>query len=485
MKQGFNKTGLATKPPRMIAAFQAISTRFLPFADVATADLPLLRLLRLSLFQVSVAIATVLLTGTLNRVMIVELGVPTSFVALMIAIPVLAAPARLLIGHRSDNFKSVLGWRRVPYIWLGTMTQFGGLAIMPFALLLMQSHTLGPDFVGPLSAMIAFLITGIGMHMTQTAGLALATDLAAEESRPRVVALMYVMLLIGMVGAAFVFGQLLQDYSPLRLIQVVQGCAVATVLINVVCLWKQEPRNKLASHPDRKLVRLSDALAVYRSNEDFKRLMTAVGVGAAGFAMQDVLLEPYGGEILGLSVSQTTMLTAISAGAAILGFYVASRVMAKGRDMHAMAGIGMLVGIAGFSCVVFAEPFQSPELFRIGTAFIGFGGGLFGVGTMLAAMRLGRLCDNGIAIGAWGAVQATAAGLGIALGGLIRDGVNSAVGIVADQAMSAPLAGYAVVYHIEIALLFAGLIAIGPLVGRDRYLKPEHPAPFGLAELPG
>ena len=52
-------------------------TRFLPFADAATAELPLGRLLRLSLFQVSVGMAMVLLNGTLNRVMIVELGVPT------------------------------------------------------------------------------------------------------------------------------------------------------------------------------------------------------------------------------------------------------------------------------------------------------------------------------------------------------------------------------------------------------------------------
>ena len=475
----------ATKTPRIIVAFQAISMRYLPFADAATVDLPLLRLLRLSLFQVSVAIATVLLTGTLNRVMVVELGVPTSFVALMIAIPVLAAPMRVLIGHRSDNYKSVLGWRRVPYIWLGTLTQFGGLAIMPFALLLMHSHTLGPAFIGPCAAMVAFLITGLGMHMTQTAGLALATDLAPEESRPRVVALMYVMLLVGMVASALVFGQLLQEFSPLRLIQVVQGCAVATILINVICLWKQEPRNKIASDPNRKLVSFADALQAYRNNPDFKRLMMTVGLGAAGFAMQDVLLEPYGGEILGLSVSQTTMLTAISAGAAIIGFALAAKLMAKGKDMHAMAGFGMLVGVVGFSAVIFAEPFQSPSLFRIGTAFIGFGGGLFGVGTMLSAMRLGKLSDNGIAIGAWGAVQATAAGIGIAFGGLIRDGVNSAVGVVADQALSAPLAGYAVVYHIEIALLFAGIIAIGPLVGRDRFLKPEHPAQFGLAEFPG
>ena len=50
---------------------------FLPFADAATPDLPLGRLLRLSLFQVSVGMAMALLNGTLNRVMIVELGVAT------------------------------------------------------------------------------------------------------------------------------------------------------------------------------------------------------------------------------------------------------------------------------------------------------------------------------------------------------------------------------------------------------------------------
>jgi BCD family chlorophyll transporter-like MFS transporter len=88
--------------------------RFLPFADVATHDLPLSRLLRLSLFQVSVGMALVLLVGTLNRVMIVELKVPAALVALMVALPVLYAPMRALIGFRSDTHRSALGWRRVP-----------------------------------------------------------------------------------------------------------------------------------------------------------------------------------------------------------------------------------------------------------------------------------------------------------------------------------------------------------------------------------
>mgnify|MGYP005686451467 CR=1 FL=1 len=56
----------------------SFTKKLLPFSDAASADLPLGQLLRLSLFQISVGMATVLLLGTLNRVMIVELGVPAT-----------------------------------------------------------------------------------------------------------------------------------------------------------------------------------------------------------------------------------------------------------------------------------------------------------------------------------------------------------------------------------------------------------------------
>ena len=105
---------------KLIQGWSELGPRFLPFADAASADLPLSRLLRLSLFQVSVGMALVLLVGTLNRVMIVELHVPASIVSVMISLPILFAPFRALIGFRSDNHKSALGWRRVPYIWMGT-----------------------------------------------------------------------------------------------------------------------------------------------------------------------------------------------------------------------------------------------------------------------------------------------------------------------------------------------------------------------------
>ncbi len=166
--------------------FKSLTLRMLPFADAASEGLPLSQLLRLSLFQVSVGMASVMLLGTLNRVMIVELSVPAMIVALMIALPVLSAPFRALLGFKSDNHRSAIGWKRIPYLWFGSMWQFGGLAIMPMGLVLFNgTAALNVPWAAELGAGVAFLLTGIGMHMTQTAGLALAADRASDETRPQ------------------------------------------------------------------------------------------------------------------------------------------------------------------------------------------------------------------------------------------------------------------------------------------------------------
>jgi len=215
--------------------------------------------------------------------------------------------------------------------------------------------------------------------------------------------------------------------------------------------------------------------------------LVAVGIGTAAFNMQDIILEPYGGEILHLPVGATTTLTAMMALGALAAFAVAARALGKGNSPHKLAAVGVLVGLFAFSCVIFAEPLMSPALFRLGATSIGFGAGLFSVGTLTAAMNLENDGLNGLALGAWGAVQASCAGLAIAAGGAIRDIVsNLATHGAFGSALSSPATGYSFVYHIEIYLLFATLIAIGPLVKSPR--RAPHAAPtgkFGLAELPG
>ncbi|MFN3961281.1 MAG: PucC family protein, partial [Parvularculaceae bacterium] len=216
--------------------------------------------------------------GTLNRVMILEMSVPAWLVSVMVGLPLLFAPFRALIGHRSDMHRSLLGWRRVPYIWMGTLLQFGGLAIMPFALIVLSGDTHGPAFLGHAGAALAFLLVGVGLHTTQTAGLALATDLAPPGSRPRVVALLYVMLLAGMVLASLVFGTLLDQFSQIRLIQVIQGAGLATMLLNMVALWKQEARNPALTDPARPRPDFAMAWRRFIAQPDAVRFLITVGL---------------------------------------------------------------------------------------------------------------------------------------------------------------------------------------------------------------
>jgi BCD family chlorophyll transporter-like MFS transporter len=441
----------------MMRAWAGLGAKYLPFADAASEDVPLERLLRLSLFQVSAGMTLVLLVGTLNRVMIVELGVPASLVSVMLAIPLIAAPFRALIGFKSDTHRSALGWKRVPFIYKGTMVQFGGLAMMPFALLVLaqQGHAAEvPPIVGQVAAGLAFLLVGTGLHITQTVGLALATDLTPPEKQPNVVGLMYVALLAGSIVSALIFGALLADFSNGRLVQVIQGAGVATVVLNGIAVWKQEARGQSrprhAAAPDPTF---QQSWASFMAGDKALARLVAVGVGTLAFSMQDVMLEPYGGQVLGLAVSRTTLLTAAMAAGGLIGFSLASYVLSRGFDAFRMASLGAMLGVPAFVLIILAAPLLSPLLFALGTFLIGFGAGLFGHGTLTATMNNAPPDQRGLALGAWGAVQATAAGIGVALGGIIRDTLSAMDG-------ASRLTPYLAVYMLEVILLIAAIVTM-------------------------
>ena len=453
---------------RLISFWSSLGSRYLPFADLATPDLPLGRLIRLSLFQVSVGLTLVLLVGTLNRVMIVEMDVPAAVVAVMLALPLLFAPFRALIGHRSDTHRCELGWRRAPFIWKGTLLQFGGFAIMPFALLVLagmgESHNY-PAILGYSSTALAFLLVGAGAHVVQTAGLALATDLTPPESHPKVVGLMSVMLLLSMIVSALVFGALLADFSPGRLVQVIQGAAITCFTVNMAALWKQETRNPLHGRPPPAPdPTFTQSWAEFCRGDRTIRRLTVVGLGTIAFTMADVLLEPFGGEILQWSVASTTKLTALFAFGGLLGFAFASHRLGRGGDAYRMARNGALLGIPAFALVIAAAPFGQSLSFLAGNFLIGFSGAMFGHGTLTATMSGAPARQAGLALGAWGAVQATAAGLAMALSGTIRDLVNAAVG--GAGTITAGSAGYFTVYALEIILLVTTIVVALPLIRR-------------------
>lgn len=474
-----------------IEKLSRIGPRFLPFADVASPTLPLSRLLRLSLFQVTVGMALVLLVGTLNRVMIVELSVPATLVGGMLALPLVFAPFRALIGFRSDNYISALGWRRVPFIWKGTLLQFGGFAIMPFALLVLSGYAEAvdaPRWIGLSAAALAFLLVGAGVHMVQTVGLALATDLVEEADQPKIVGLMYVMLLLGMMVSAFIIGALLENYTPGRLIQVIQGAAVVTIVLNSIALWKQEPRNRERSMALKAAPKpiFKDAWRKLAQADGAVRLLVVVALGTAGFGMADVLLEPFGGQVLAMSVAATTRLTVVLAFGSLVGFGLASHLLGRGGRPLVLAWWGAFIGLPAFVLVIASAYALAPAILISATLIAGFGAGLFSHGTLTATMRSAPKEQIGLSLGAWGAVQTTAAGVAIAVGGVIRDTIVARSGGELQQA-TLP---YVSVFAVEIALLALALIAASPLCrkkvtattttphGRDTATKQSIEAPI-------
>ena len=257
----------------------------------------------------------------------------------------------------------------------------------------------------------------------------------------------------------------------------------------MVSLWKQEARVRgvVEYRKGERRPLLRDAWTTVVAGGSAVRLLVASFLGFFAFNLQDVLLEPYGGEILRMTVSETTMLTGIMAVGAVAAFGLSAVLLRNDHDPIRVAAIGALVGIVGFLGITFASGLQAALMFRTGVALIGFGEGLFGVGTLSYAMSLRDASQHGIALGAWGAVFATAEGLSFALSGVAKDWLSHLVARGAlGPVLSTPSVPYTAVYLLEVVVLFATLVALGPLAVRR--VKPrdrgEPSRSFGLADIP-
>jgi len=275
---------------------------------------------------------------------------------------------------------------------------------------------------------------------------------------------MYVRLLVGVLFGALIYGALLETYTPGRLIQVIQGSAVVTVGLTLFALWKQEARNRARAQEMQVAPQRSfrDAWSQFSALPGTLRMLFVIGLGTFGYGMADVLLEPYGGQALGFSVAETTKLTALLAGGTLAGFGLASRVLGAGGDPTRLATFGASIGIPGFAAIVLSSAVMGPPLFIAGTVAIGFGAGLFGHATLTATIRNAPPNQIGLSIGTWGAVQATCAGIGVALAGVTRDVLAARAAGTGFQAYMP----YNVVFMLEIAFLILAILALIPLAVR-------------------
>ncbi len=202
--------------------------------------------------------------------------------------------------------------------------------------------------------------------------------------------------------------------------------------------------------------------------------------------MQDILLEPYGGEVLHLGVGATTTLTALLGVGTLIAFAIAARELARGTDPYRLAGLGALVGVIAFATVIFAAPFASPLMFRIGATLIGF---------RRRSIRHRNADRRHGARGEWKQRPcARRMGRRAGLRHRARDGnrwrhprcrLRLAARGALGPALTEPSVGYCAVYNIEILLLVVTLAAVGPLVRPASEVRMRPRSSFGLAEFPG
>lgn len=471
---------LVTRPLAwLLRPFQRLAARANHWLEQHGSAALWLKVLRLGLFQFGMGLTLAPITGTLNRVLIDSLRIPAALVALLIAVHYFVSPVRALIGFRSDQQRAQGRWR-TPYIVMGAILTFGGLANVPFSLLLLSGQGSLPYLPALIICLLIFIAYGVGVNIVETAYLALVSDLTPPKERGRVLAVLWMLLVLGTIVSSVLLGNVLLDYSDERLIAVLKGSALAFLILTFVSLWKQERMRPdgtvISAHAETRVrIAFGESLALLWRQRLLRALFLILFIATAAFASHDVLLEPYGAQVLHMSVSATTQLTALWGLAMLVAIPAAGWLLWRGFSPVLPILMGCAVGALGFLVVSITSDAGLVTPFRSGVWLIGMGRGLFIVGSVALVMALTDRIHAGLFLGLWGVMQSLAQGVGAVGGGLARDLAEARTGNV--------VLGYTAVYGAALlALLLALALIVALRLGR---LRPEANAPWqGLQDIP-
>jgi BCD family chlorophyll transporter-like MFS transporter len=415
----------------------------------------LIKNIRLGLLHVAVAITFVLINGVLNRVMINDMGILATVVALLVILPYLLSPLQVWIGQYSDTHP-LWGYRRTPYIALGLLLCIGGALLTPYAALLMRpeggtSSRAGPALQGLLLGLLAFGAWGIGYNLAVVAYLSLASDLSNERQRSRTIAIMWFMMIVSVIASAIIISHAIEPYSDAQLVRVFELAGLAALMLGVLGLVGLEPRLDGGDPVPVLQSRASQRAAIQAvlGNPQARLFFVYLIMLLAAILGQDILLEPFGASAFGMSVKQTTQLTAIWGSTMLLALLLHGLALSRWLSKKTGAAIGGLVATSGLLLIGASGMFQSQVLFVPGVVALGFGTGIATATNLALMLDMTTPEQVGLFIGAWGLADALARGAGMLLGSVVRDIVAVATGSAAS--------GYITVFLIEAILLGASL----------------------------
>lgn len=410
----------------------------LPANSNQVSQLNLLTMFRLGLFQMGLGIMSLLTLGVLNRIMIDELAVPALVTAGAIAMHQFMAPARVWFGQMSDA-KPFLGHHRTGYVWVGAglFAIAAFLAVQVMWQLGNSLQTVGWSFatygwVGLLA--FVFALYGLALSASSTPFAALLVDVSDENNRSKLVGIVWSMLMVGIVIGAIVISIVLKPLAidaPLATVQasinrvflIIPAAVFGLALLSTVGVEKKyscyASRSSLSDREDS--ITLGRAIKILTANRQTGLFFTFLLVMTISLFMQEPVLEPYGAQVFGMQISETTKLNAFWGmgtliGISSTGFLVVPR-LGKQRTTRwgclLVALSVILIILAGFS--------QNAKLLQ-GVLFVfGLASGITTTGAISLMLDLTAAETAGTFIGAWGLSQAMARALATVTGGAVLD----------------------------------------------------------------
>jgi BCD family chlorophyll transporter-like MFS transporter len=406
-----------------------------------------LKRFQLGLIHVAVAMTLVPINSTLNRVMIKELAISATLVAILASLPYLFSPIQVAIGSYSDRHP-MLGYRRTPYILAGLVLCVLGVIVSPQVAFLMAENF--P--LGLLVGILAFGAWGMGYNLSAVSYLSLASELSGENERGKTIATMWFMMILSIILTAIGLSRMVDPYTPEALVRAFGVVAMAALLLGLLGLVKLEPRsarfeNRVASES----YSVKEMTAAIAANPVARVFFIYLLLLLAAILGQDVLLEPFGAEAFGMSVTQTTRITSLWGTFVLLAIVVAG--LLEGRvSKRLVAQFGNTGALLGFIVIVISGILLDLRVFYIGVTLLGIGTGLSTVANLSLMFDLTVPGMVGLYIGAWGFSNALSRLTGSILGGVVRD--------VVTQATGHALSGYLVVFGIEALMLVIATIML-------------------------
>jgi MFS transporter, BCD family, chlorophyll transporter len=403
--------------------------------------------LRLAGFPLGLGLVSVLVSGTLNRVMIVEMNIPASLVGLFFALPLLISPLRIWLGYRSDAYP-IWGLRREPLILFGSL--LAGVGITGATLALVQTDSLSALVVGVL--IMAFIAYGFGRNLSSNTFEALLADKFIGDQRPRAVTFYKVAMFVGIMLGALLLGSLLDTFSEMRLLMIVVSAAVGTFLLTIFSIARQEPREASIlseSQEARGMAFWTTFKTMIWADPQIRRFFIFVMLTVIGTLAQDVLLEPYAALVLNMSVGETTRLTAIWGAGTLLSMGAAGAWLIKRYGYERVVRVGLLLGILIFLGLILSGALELTTMFLLLVFFLGVSTGLSASGMLSAVIDFTTAERAGLLMGVWGVAH----NLGQAAGNLVSGSLVDIIRALQGNALTA----YGLVFALEAVLLLAAL----------------------------